>query len=210
MMPNSTSTKDKILNLVKMKKRMTVIQLASEILITEMAIRRHIQVLEAEGYLVGVMRKNSSGRPSKEYELTEKGEGVFPKHYKQIGIDLLQEVNRIDPFIIDRAIHSRQERLIQRFKNRFEGKSFKGQIKEMTKIQSELGFMAEERDGATEEVAQIKQSNCPYIDIAKDFPEICRLERKFFEELLDTTDIEKISSLSKGDHCCHYVIRKKL
>lgn len=208
MMPNSTSTKEKILGLIKSNKQMTVIELASHLKITEMAVRRHLQVLETDELLVAIMKKNMTGRPSKVYQLTELGEEFFPKQYKQIGLDLLQEINRMDSEIVSKAIVSRQERLVNRFRGRFVGKPFKGQISELVKIQSELGFMAEECALDSEEVAQIKQSNCPYLEIAKDFPEICRNEHKFFEELLHTKQIEKVSALSKGDSCCHYVIRK--
>jgi DeoR family transcriptional regulator, suf operon transcriptional repressor len=208
MLPNSATTKEKILTLIKANKQMTVIGLAGQLNITEMAIRRHLQVLENDGLLISLMKKNMTGRPSRVYQLTVLGEEFFPQQYKQIGIDLLQEINRLDPSIINQAILTRQERMVTRFRNRLEGKSFKGQINELVKIQSELGFMAEVSDITSDEVAKIKQSNCPYLDIARDFPDICRNEHKFFEELLLTKNIEKISSMSKGDSCCHYVIRK--
>jgi DeoR family transcriptional regulator, suf operon transcriptional repressor len=208
MLPNSTTTKDKILNLIKANIQMTVLELSAQLNITEMAIRRHLQVLETDGLLNAFMKKNMTGRPSKVYQLTDRGEEFFPKQYKQIGMDLLQEINRLDDSIINQAIVSRQERLVNRYRGRFKDKSFKGQISELAKIQSELGFMAEVNETDSEDVGQIKQSNCPYLDIARDFPEICRNEHKFFEELLHTTNIEKISSLSKGNSCCHYVIRK--
>lgn len=206
MLPNSTSTKDKILNLIKVNKQMTVIEISEQINITEMAVRRHIEMLENDGFVTIVMRKNQKGRPSKAFELTEEGENCFPKQYKQIGMDLLQEINRIDSSIVDQAILVRHSRLVDRFRNRVEGKSFEGQINELVKIQSELGFMAEVTEMTGDKIAKIKQQNCPYIDIAKDFPEICRLEKKFFEELIDTDNVDKISSMSNGDNCCHYVI----
>ncbi|MHC0038993.1 helix-turn-helix transcriptional regulator [Pseudoneobacillus sp. C159] len=208
MLPNSTSTKEKILTLIKANSQMTVLELSGELNITEMAVRRHLQVLETDGLLLCIMKKNTTGRPSKVYQLTEKGEEFFPQAYKQIGIDLLQEINRLDGKIVNQAIMARQERLVNRYKNRLSGKNFKNQVQEMAKIQSELGFMAEEYETGSEVVGEIKQANCPYLEIARDFPEICRNEHKFFEELLGTNNIMKSSSLSKGDSCCHYIIRK--
>jgi DeoR family transcriptional regulator, suf operon transcriptional repressor len=208
MLPNSISTKEKILNHIKANIQMTVLELSAQLNITEMAVRRHLQVLETDGLLSSFMKKNMTGRPSKVFQLSELGEDFFPKQYKQIGMDLLQEINRLDASIINQAIVSRQERLVNRYRGRFKDKSFIGQINELAKIQSEMGFMAEVNETDSEEVAQIRQSNCPYLEIAKDFPEICRNEHKFYEELLHTKNIEKISSLSRGDSCCHYVIRK--
>jgi DeoR family transcriptional regulator, suf operon transcriptional repressor len=208
MLPNSTSTKEKILNHIKANIQMTVLELSAELNITEMAVRRHLQVLETDGLLISFMKKNMTGRPSKVFQLSELGEEFFPKQYKQIGMDLLQEINRLDASIINQAIVSRQERMVNRYRGRFKDKSFKGQINELAKIQSEMGFMAEVNETDSEEVGQIRQSNCPYLEIARDFPEICRNEHKFYEELLQTKNIEKISSLSRGDNCCHYVIRK--
>jgi DeoR family transcriptional regulator, suf operon transcriptional repressor len=208
MLPNSISTKEKILNHIKANIQMTVLELSAQLNITEMAVRRHLQVLETDGLLSSFMKKNMTGRPSKVFQLSELGEDFFPKQYKQIGMDLLQEINRLDASIINQAIVSRQERLVNRYRGRFKDKSFIGQINELAKIQSEMGFMAEVNETDSEEVAQIRQSNCPYLEIAKDFPEICRNEHKFYEELLHTKNIEKVSSLSRGDSCCHYVIRK--
>ncbi|CAG9609676.1 hypothetical protein NEOCIP111885_03419 [Pseudoneobacillus rhizosphaerae] len=208
MLPNSISTKEKILNHIKANIQMTVLELSAQLNITEMAVRRHLQVLETDGLLSSFMKKNMTGRPSKVFQLSELGEDFFPKQYKQIGMDLLQEINRLDASIINQAIVSRQERLVNRYRGRFKDKPFIGQINELAKIQSEMGFMAEVNETDSEEVAQIRQSNCPYLEIAKDFPEICRNEHKFYEELLHTKNIEKISSLSRGDSCCHYVIRK--
>jgi DeoR family transcriptional regulator, suf operon transcriptional repressor len=208
MLPNSTSTKEKILNHIKANIQMTVLELSAKLNITEMAVRRHLQVLETDGLLSSFMKKNMTGRPSKVFHLSELGEEFFPKQYKQIGMDLLQEINRLDASIINQAIVSRQERMVNRYRGRFKDKSFKGQINELAKIQSEMGFMAEVNETDSEEVAQIRQSNCPYLEIARDFPEICRNEHKFYEELLQTKNIEKVSSLSRGDNCCHYVIRK--
>lgn len=187
---------------------MTVLELAAQLNITEMAVRRHLQVLETDNLLLCIMKKNMMGRPSKVYQLTEKGEEFFPKQYKQIGLELLQEIHHLDGNIVSQAIVSRQKRLISRYQPRLKGKDFKTQVKEMVKIQSELGFMAEENETNSENTGEIKQANCPYLEIAKDFPEICRNEHKFFEELFETTNIAKVSSLSKGGNCCQYVIRK--
>ncbi|WP_442600407.1 helix-turn-helix transcriptional regulator [Neobacillus sp. D3-1R] len=207
MLPNSTTTKDKILNLIKENNQMTIIEISQQINITEMAVRRHIEVLENDGFITTVMRKNQKGRPSKAFELTEQGEECFPQMYKQIGMELLQEINRIDSSIIDHAIVMRHNRLVNRFRNRIEGKSFEEQVNEIAKIQSELGFMAEVTEiGTKEKKATIKQRNCPYYDIAKDYPDICTMEQKFYKELLQTEDVHKISSMSKGDSCCHYMI----
>jgi DeoR family transcriptional regulator, suf operon transcriptional repressor len=208
MLPNSTTTKEKILGLIKANKTMTVLELAAGLNITEMAVRRHLQMLETDNLLLCIMKKNMMGRPSKVYQLTEKGEEFFPKQYKQIGIELLQEIHQLDDSIVSQAIVSRQKRLVNRYQPRFKGKDFKTQAKVMVKIQSELGFMAEEIETSNENRIEIKQGNCPYLEIAKDFPEICRNEHKFFEELFETTNITKVSSMSKGGNCCQYVIRK--
>jgi DeoR family transcriptional regulator, suf operon transcriptional repressor len=208
MLPNSTTTKEKILGLVKVNKTMTVLELAAGLNITEMAVRRHLQMLETDNLLLCIMKKNMMGRPSKVYQLTEKGEEFFPKQYKQIGLELLQEIQQLDETIVSQAIVSRQKRLISRYQSRFKGKDFKTQVKEMVKIQSESGFMAEELETNAENIGEIKQANCPYLEIAKDFPEICRNEHKLFEELFETTNITKVSSMSRGENCCQYVIRK--
>jgi DeoR family suf operon transcriptional repressor len=102
MLPNMKSTKDQILSLLKLNGSMTILELARELEITEMAVRRHIQTLERDKLILSDVKKQTLGRPSKVYQLAEQGEDLFPKKYKEFSIELLQGL-----------IEAGQEQLVQ-------------------------------------------------------------------------------------------------
>src|SRR3954468_11529550 len=102
MLPNMKSTKDQILSLLKLNGSMTILELARELEITEMAVRRHIQTLERDKLILSDVKKQTLGRPSKVYQLAEQGEDLFPKRYKEFSIELLQGL-----------IEAGQEQLVQ-------------------------------------------------------------------------------------------------
>ena len=74
MLPNMKSTKDQILSLLKLNGSMTILELAHELEITEMAVRRNIQTLERDKLILSDVKKQTLGRPSKVYQLAEQGE----------------------------------------------------------------------------------------------------------------------------------------
>ena len=64
--------------------------LAKELEITEMAVRRHIQTLERDKLIRSDVKKQTMGRPSKVYQLAECGENLFPKRYKEFSLEILK------------------------------------------------------------------------------------------------------------------------
>ena len=65
------TTKEQILALLKQHGNLTIMDLANELEITEMAVRRHIQTLERDKLIRSDVKKQTMGRPSKVYKLAE-------------------------------------------------------------------------------------------------------------------------------------------
>ena len=66
------TTKDEIVQLLKVKGEHTVAELADVLEITEMAIRRHLSNLEKDGLIYSKMVRQHVGRPTYLYGLSEK------------------------------------------------------------------------------------------------------------------------------------------
>ena len=196
MLPNMKSTKDQILSLLKLNGSMTILELANELEITEMAVRRHIQTLERDKLILSDVKKQTLGRPSKVYQLAEQGEDLFPKKYKEFSIELLQGL-----------IEAGQEQLVQDIliKNRekhFEqyhldpkNKTFIEKLNSLKKIQELEGYMpkVENQEGTI----HFKELNCPLVEIAKEYPQICHAEREFIENYLGA-ELKSLSSMVDG------------
>ena len=53
-----------------------------------------------------------------------------------------------------------------------------------------------------------KELNCPLVEIAKEYPQICHAEREFIENFLGT-ELKSLSSMVEGHSCCHYIVHEK-
>lgn len=204
---NTRNTKEQILALLKKNGSLTIMELAHELEITEMAVRRHIQTLERDKLIRSNVKKQTMGRPSKVYQLAEQGEDCFPKKYKEFSLELLRGLKEVgQEQLIKDLLLKRRERLLEQYKLDQKDVSFKGKIENLKRIQEHEGYMPslENKDG----MVHFKELNCPYVEIAKEFPQICQAERSFIQQLLGA-ELMTLSSMAEGHTCCHYTIQEK-
>jgi len=203
---NESSTRDKILLQLRTKGRLTAVQLASELELTGMAIRRHMYALEREGCVNIVTMRQAMGRPLHMYELTKQADELFPKNYETLALDLLHELEE-DPHtaaLIDRMFEGRKQKLLQRYAPRMEGKSLPDRLAQLTAIQNAGGYMAQleqEDDGAY----MLYEYNCPIAGVAGKYEQACSCELALFEHLLEAP-VERTECLAKGGGRCSYRI----
>lgn len=74
------STRERILHLMKTAGPLSAKELTTELQITEMAVRRHLGTMERDGLIESKMIRQTQGRPTAVYGLTELAEGIFPKN----------------------------------------------------------------------------------------------------------------------------------
>lgn len=207
MLAHTKNTKEQILSLLKLNGNMTILELAHELEITEMAVRRHIQTLERDKLIQSEMKKQTMGRPSKVYQLAQQGEDFFPKKYKEFSLQLLQGLKDAgQEELLREILVKNQEKHFEQYQSEFKGKTFIDKINYLKKIQEQDGYMPkiENQNGTV----HLKELNCPLVEVAKEFPQICQAERKFIEKFLGA-ELTGIQSMVDGHNCCHYSIQEK-
>ncbi|KON86468.1 hypothetical protein AF332_06275 [Sporosarcina globispora] len=201
------STKGIILRLIKTSGKLSIMEMAKELGISEMAVRRHIQVLEKDDFIMSAIQRQTKGRPSKLYQLTEKGEDLFPKKYKQLSVELLTELSSMGQnHLITELFLRRKSRIVQKYESQTAGKSFSEKLKILEDLLLHEGFMPEVR--IEEGQVHLKEFNCPYIETAEEFKQICRSEKEFIKDFLSADKVDIKSCMAAGDGCCHYLIRQ--
>lgn len=201
-----SSTRERILMLLKTSGRMNAGDLSSELGLTEMAIRRHMYTLESEGSISIVAVRQAMGRPLHAYELTAEADELFPKNYHVLALDLLDELAD-DPdtaALIDRMFEGRKKKLLDRYEPRMAGKSLEQKVSELAAIQNAGGYMAEvetKSDGSF----MLYEYNCPIAQVAGKYQQACRCELSLFKSLLDVP-VERTECLAKGGGKCSYRI----
>ncbi|MOA08766.1 hypothetical protein D3C78_1285600 [compost metagenome] len=176
--------------------------------ITEMAVRRHLGTMERDGLIESKMIRQTLGRPTAVYGLTEHAENTFPKKYHTLTLDLLGELaDESGEELVNHLFDRRKDKLHRKYETQMEGKSFPDKVRKLAEIQNENGYMTE-CEQIEEDHFILKEHNCPISEIANQYTHACQCELKLFESLLDA-DVERTECLAQDGNRCVYVIRSK-
>jgi len=154
------------------------------------------------------MKKQTMGRPSKVYKLAEQGEDYFPKKYKEFSLELLHgliEAGQED--LVKDILQKWKMRQLDKYKHELKKEELPQRLERLRAIQELDGYMPqiEYNQGET----HFKELNCPFVEIAKEFPQICQIEIEFIQKFLELDSISIETSMSEGHSCCHYVIQSE-
>src|SRR5690625_486228 len=110
-MNKRTSTKQKLLNILKKDHKLTMKEIMAYFTISEIAVRRHIHELIQQGFLKKQSMKQEIGRPYYIYELTEKGHATFPNENDTLPLEILQDLEAVEgPQVVKKVLAKRMER----------------------------------------------------------------------------------------------------
>ncbi|BFH69988.1 transcriptional regulator [Paenibacillus dendritiformis] len=204
-----TSTRQQMLMLLKTNGSMSAAQLAVELNMTEMGVRRHLYSLEEEGMLEIEMVRQPMGRPLRTYRLSTQGDEQFPKQYHQLILDLLREMEVWpEEEGIGKLFESRKQSLIEKYAPQMGQSSLDERVEALGTIQDNNGYMVEterEEDGSW----LLHEYNCPIAQVAQHYKQPCACELALFRELLDA-DVTRIECIAEQGKRCTYRIRKQI
>ncbi|RXZ82222.1 transcriptional regulator [Paenibacillaceae bacterium] len=201
------STRQVILTLLKTKGPCTAGSLAKELAITEMAVRRHLHLLEKEGYVRPRLERQKMGRPSHMYGLTVLADNLFPKNYHALALDLLAEWDENDEQeqgAVTKLFEGRKQKLLRRYAGRMQGKTLEQRVEELGHIQNAGGYMVQVVKSGENEL-MLNEFNCPIAQVANRYQQACQCELALFRELLETK-VERTECLAKDGDKCSYRI----
>ena len=202
------STRRMILNMLKIRGSLSVGEMAKELGVTEMAVRRHLNTLERDGLISSSLSRQAMGRPTNLYSLTHAADELFPKNYHHLLIDLLDEIEQdgSESEAVGKLFERRKQKLLQKYAPRMEGKGLEARVAELADIQNAGGYMVEwEKDEQGDFV--FKEYNCPITQVANKYNQACQCELALFRDLLGSP-VERTECLAKGGNQCTYRIQQ--
>ncbi|MNO64484.1 DeoR-like helix-turn-helix domain protein [compost metagenome] len=206
--PKDVSTRDQILQMMKTSGPLSTREITVQLGITEMAVRRHLGTMERDGLIESKMIRQTLGRPTAVYGLTELAEGLFPKKYHTLTLDLLGElVEEAGENSVNHLFERRKDRLNRKYEPQMQGKSFQDKVRKLAEIQNENGYMTE-CEQVEENHFILKEHNCPISQIANQYNHACQCELQLFESLLDA-NVERTECLAQEGNRCVYIIRSR-
>jgi predicted ArsR family transcriptional regulator len=199
------ATRQQILDFLRRNGRATVKDLDSHLGLTSTGVRQHLTVLEREGLVEAHEERGHVGRPALVYQLSDKGDGIYPKKYDQLANILIEEVRQVaGAQALQTLLRRVALRFAESYTERLDDKSLSERVNEATRIINERGSEADcVKDG---DDWLIRQYTCPFPQVARQNSCVCALDVEFVRQLVGS-DARLSTSLLRGDRACTYRIR---
>lgn len=194
-------TRQRILEIIKMRGQATVNELTRELGLTAVTIRHHLDVLYRDG-LIGppqVLRRAGPGRPQHVYRLAGDAENLFPKKYDRLTDALLEELEaRLSPEELNAVINGVAERMAQQVST--EG-DLNVRLGALLEFLNGLGYLAtaEKENGSY----RIAVANCPYERVARRHGLPCQVDIRLIA-LVTGVEPEQVQQIVVGGEHCVY------
>ncbi|MCU6710002.1 transcriptional regulator [Paenibacillus sp. J5C_2022] len=204
----NVSTREQILHMIKKQGALSANDIAAQLQVTNIAIRKHLVHLENERLIRAELVRQSMGRPANLYSLTEKGEGLFPRNYSDITLDFLNDIREMSgEGMVDKLFKQREDRLAGQYEERVIGPTLQERVRQLAELQEEKGYMAEWKQEKAEGHYVLTEYNCPIRDIAMNYKTACSCELSLFRRVLNA-DVQQLECKAKGDGKCVYAIKE--
>lgn len=207
-MNKRTTTKDKILQILKKDNEISIRDLMEYFSISEVAVRRHLNDLLRQGFVKDREVKQEIGRPFHLYSLTKKGHGTFPNQYETLPVELLEDLENLHgKTAVNELLLKRKEREENALFLQLENGSFDEKIEKMIELQEKKGYMIEyekKDDGGYE----IKNFNCPIYNLATNYGQVCKNEKDMYRALFPKSEVIAHACMTKGQKYCYWKITK--
>ena len=189
------------------KNGLKIDDLARELGISRNAVQQHTLALEKGGYLEKGALTETRGRPSQVYVLSKKGIELFPKQYSWFSELLLNSLkSQLGSNGLETKMREIGNNLAQSLKPKLANLSLPEKINAVSHIMQDLGFEAEVKESET--LPFIEAHNCIYHNLAKEYEEVCQLDRSLLESLLDS-EINHEECIIRGGEVCRFKIKEQ-
>jgi len=198
------SKRDTILAFLKTRGHATLGEIAAHLEVSKQGALRHLEVLETAGLAtVSSAEAAGPGRPEHVYKLTAAASEHFPDGHRELTTGLVDFMTQqqLREFFARRAA-----RLEAEYAPRLAGLDFGARVRELARLATEHGHMAEVVEVADGGLA-IRHCNCPIQDVAARTGLPCINEQQMYERLLGT-DIARTTWMAESADDCTYVIKE--
>lgn len=204
--------RDRILFLLKTRGPQTARDLASELEVTAIAVRQHLQGLEGKGLVAHSLKKGRVGRPAHVWRLTGAAQRRFPDNHGDLTVGLLGTVRQVfgaEGLQRLLAAWARRESIRCQAKLGPCCDDVTERVALLVKMRREQGYMAEwsrQADGSFE----IVENHCPIAAAACECDDLCRGELDVFSAILgDGVSVVREEHIASGDRRCLYRVAER-
>ena len=208
-------TRDAVIRLLQEQGASTAAALASEVGVSTGSIRRHMDIMVAEGLLDTELVRQQRGRPVTKYTLSEAAEEetsgasysrLLDRIYPALASMTADEVSGLDGGDLAELLFDRiGESMARKHAPRVTAEQFDDRVQQVTEALREEGILEvfEQRD----DVVVLRNSTCPMRSCADGNHAMCDADRGVIETLLGLPVVQS-STVASGGDACEYVVRR--
>jgi predicted ArsR family transcriptional regulator len=199
------STKDKILQTLLRRPRITINELAEAVEINPISVRHHLTNLQMEGLIQAEEVRHGVGRPRLVYSLTQDGMERFPTKYLRLTTRLLAQMKETMPApVVAQLFNQIAEDLASEYSSQIQGLSMEERLEFVKELLAQEGFTVEWEKKGSE--YQIHEISCPYYQIGVAHPEVCTVDQTLISKML-ALPANKVQCILDGGAHCTYVVQ---
>jgi predicted ArsR family transcriptional regulator len=198
------SRRESILAFLKTRGHATLGEVAGHLEVSKQGALRHLEALETDGLAtVAHAEPHGRGRPENVYQLTPAAGDHFPDGHRQLAGDLVAFLSEEQ---LKRFFERRAERLEAEYAPRLAGLDFEARVRELAKLATEHGHMAEVVE-LPEGGLAIRHCNCPIQDVAARTGLPCQNEQEMYQRLLGAS-VSRSTWMAEAAPDCTYEIKE--
>jgi predicted ArsR family transcriptional regulator len=198
------SKRDTILSFLKTRGHATLGEIAFHLEVSKQAALRHLEALETAGLAAGApAAPHGPGRPEHVYKLTPAAGDRFPDGHRELSGELVDFLSTAQ---LKHFFEKRAARLEAEYAPRLAGLDFEERVRELARLASEHGHMAEVVELGDGGLA-IRHCNCPIQDVAARTGLPCLNEQQMYERLLGA-EASRTTWMAEAADDCTYVMKE--
>ncbi len=204
-----TGSKKEIIDLIKRRGTLSIDEAVEEINLAKTTLREHFLQLERDGYVERDYVRSGPGRPSLQYQLTSKGNSLFPSSESKLIRNIINYLkSKGSEQLVEDFFEDFWEQRLEEARDRMEQSSAENpetKVKILMQMLEEEGFMPEFEIDESDNSLTVKECNCPFSEVIKETRLPCKLEEMFYKKLFNEK-AERTSYIAEGDYSCTYNI----
>jgi len=203
------ASREEIVHQLRARGGVSADELAATLGVSKQCVRKHLDVLERDGYVQHRAERGERGRPAHVFRLTTKAEELFPKRYDLFAKAVLRQIGAVwGERGLNTVFCGCASETIASLRPQLENLSFDARVTKLTELLGEMGYEAE-AEKLSDGSYVLTEWNCPQAEVARDYRQLCDQELIVYRDLLKT-EVFRESRIAGGARACAYrVLRPK-
>jgi predicted ArsR family transcriptional regulator len=200
------STRDQMRELLAARGEATVSEIATALGMNQANIRRHLDVLRAEGLVDVTTRRREIGRPSYVYSLSERAQEQSA-HYPRLVNRMVRRIAALPEGgaeLLSQVFEGVAEDIVGAYRPQVTGATIEERVVQTSAALKDEGIVDHwrlEADGF-----HLMNTACPYRKAAELTDAPCHADHRTVE-LLVGAPVEQVARMVDGHHVCEYVVK---